>query len=161
MFTESSNPTMAKNASDVAVVIARNTPLSVAVSNATTREKSTSALPPVKAHRPTRITMASPVTSTRVSTTLSLTLSLTPRRFTTATITMKSSATATIPAVPKLKSNASKKLDAKNRDAVDADVMPEHITMNATRNVMNWTPNALCAYSAAPAACGYLVTNSR
>jgi hypothetical protein len=31
--------------------------------------------------------------------------------------------------------------------------MPEHITTNATRNVTNWIPKALCAYSAAPAAC--------
>ena len=52
MFTESSNPTIAKNASDVAAVTARNALLSAAVSNATTREKSTSA-PPVNAHNPT------------------------------------------------------------------------------------------------------------
>src|SRR5689334_18826468 len=44
MFTESSKPTIAKKASDVAVVTARNAFLSLAVSNATTREKSTSAL---------------------------------------------------------------------------------------------------------------------
>ena len=42
MFTESSKPTIAKNASDVAVVIARKTFLSSGVSNATTREKSAS-----------------------------------------------------------------------------------------------------------------------
>ena len=29
-------------------------------------------------------------------------------------------------------------------DAVDADVMPEHMTAKATRNVKKWTPNALC-----------------
>ena len=56
---------------------------------------------------------------------------------------------------------ASKKLIAKKREAVEAEVIPEHITMNATRKVTNWTPKALCAYSAAPAACGYLVTSSR
>ncbi|MNT17803.1 hypothetical protein D3C72_1529790 [compost metagenome] len=44
MLTESSNPTMAKNASAVAEVTARNTLLSSGVSKATTREKS--ACPP-------------------------------------------------------------------------------------------------------------------
>lgn len=38
MFTESSKPTIAKNASDVAVVTAKKTFLSDAVSNATIRE---------------------------------------------------------------------------------------------------------------------------
>ena len=33
---------------------------------------------------------------------------------------------------------------AKAFDAVEADVMPEHITVNATRNVTKWMPNALC-----------------
>jgi hypothetical protein len=42
MLTESSKPTMVKNARDVAVVTARNAFLSSAVSKATTREKSTS-----------------------------------------------------------------------------------------------------------------------
>ena len=50
---------------------------------------------------------------------------------------------------------------AKARDAVDADVMPEHITVKQTMNVRKWMPNALCVYSAAPAACGYFVTSSR
>ena len=115
----------------------------------------------MKAQKPTKITSIRPVISTMVSTTLSLTLSPTPRRLTAATSTMNSSATATIPAVPQSNPNPLKKFDAKNRDAVDADVMPEHITMNATRNVTKWMPNALCVYSAAPAACGYLVTSSR
>ena len=46
-------------------------------------------------------------------------------------------------------------------DAGDAEVMPLLITANATRNVTKWMPNALCVYSAAPAACGYFVTSSR
>ena len=151
---------MAKNANDVAVVTARNAFLSSAVSKATTREKSTS--PPwVKAQRPTKITIIRPVISTIVRTTLSLTLSPTPRRLTTATMTMKSSAMATIPPVPQSNPKPLKKFDAKKRDAVDAEVMPEHITMKATRNVTKWMPNALWVYSAAPAACGYLVTSSR
>jgi hypothetical protein len=37
------------------------------------------------------------------------------------------------------------KFAAKNRDAVDADVMPEHITTNTARKVTNCTPKALCA----------------
>ena len=96
-----------------------------------------------------------------VSTTLSLTLSPTPRRLTIASIAMNSSATVTIPTLPQSRPKAVSKLAAKNRDAVEAEVMPEHITTNATRNVTNCTPKALCTYSAAPAACGYLVTSSR
>ena len=33
---------------------------------------------------------------------------------------------------------------ANAREAVDADVMPEHITVKATRKVKKWMPNALC-----------------
>ncbi len=50
---------------------------------------------------------------------------------------------------------------ANARDAVLAEVMPEHMTVNITMKVMKCTPNALCTYRAAPAACGYLVTSSR
>jgi hypothetical protein len=57
---------------------------------------------------------------------------------------MKSTATKTIPVVPQSRPNPLKKFEAKKRDAVDADVMPEHITMKATRNVAKWMPNALC-----------------
>ena len=80
MFTESSNPTIAKNASEVAVVTARNMLLSSGVSKAITREKSAS--PPKIANSPTMITSSSPDSSTRVSTTLALTLSPTPRKLT-------------------------------------------------------------------------------
>ena len=48
---------------------------------------------------------------------------------------MKSSAMTTIPTLPQSKPKPVKKFDAKNRDAVEADVMPEHITTNATRKV--------------------------
>jgi hypothetical protein len=51
MFTESSKPTIAKKASEVAVVTARKSPLSSGVSKATTREKSAS--PPKSANIPT------------------------------------------------------------------------------------------------------------
>ena len=50
---------------------------------------------------------------------------------------------------------------AKALAAVDAEVMPEHITAKATMKVTKWMPKALCVYSAAPAARGYLVTSSR
>ena len=50
---------------------------------------------------------------------------------------------------------------ANARDAVVAEVIPEHITVNSTMKVMKWTPKALCTYRAAPAAWGYLVTSSR
>jgi hypothetical protein len=35
-------------------------------------------------------------------------------------------------------------LAANARDAVEADVIPEHMTANATMNVTKWMPNALC-----------------
>jgi hypothetical protein len=44
--------------------------------------------------------------------------------------------------------------------SVAADATPEHITAKAIRNVRNGRRYALCAYSAAPAACGYFVTSS-
>ena len=40
--------------------------------------------------------------------------------------------------------NPSARLAAKARDAVEAEVMPEHITVKATMNVTKWMPNALC-----------------
>ena len=38
--------------------------------------------------------------------------------------------------------------------------MPEESTAKVTMKVRKWIPNALCTYSAAPAACGYFVTIS-
>ena len=73
-----------------------------------------------------------------------MTLSPTPRRFTAASIAMNSSATVTIPTLPQSRLNPVLRLAAKNRDAVEADVMPEHITTKATRKVTNCTPKALC-----------------
>lgn len=63
MFTESSNPTMAKKARVVAAVMARKTFLSSAVSNTVTRLKSAS--PWKIAKNPMRITNSRPVTSSR------------------------------------------------------------------------------------------------
>ena len=62
---------------------------------------------------------------------------------------------------PRSRPNTSAALALNARAAVDAEVMPELITAKATRNVRKWMPKALCVYSAAPAACGYLVTSSR
>ncbi len=161
MFTESSKPTIAKNASVVAAVTARKTLLSSDDSKTTTREKS--ARPCVTAHRPTKITSSRPDSSTSVSTTLALTLSPTPRRFTSATRAMNPSAIAIRPGPPgsSPSENPSERNPANAFAAVEAEVMPDDITMNATTNVITWMPNALCVYSAAPAACGYLVTSSR
>ena len=54
-----------------------------------------------------------------------------------------------------------KDTEASSPEDVEALVMPEQTTVKATRNVTKWMPNALCVYSAAPAAWGYLVTSSR
>lgn len=96
MLTESSNPTMAKNASDVAAVTAMKAFFSPEVSNATTREKSTST-PLTMAHNPTATTSTRPVISMNVRMTFSLTLSLTPRRFTAAIRAMNNSASRMTP----------------------------------------------------------------
>ncbi len=144
MFTESSNPTIAKNASDVAAVMAKNVLLSLGLSKTVTREKS--ALPWVTAHRPMKMMSSRPDSSTRVSTTLALTLSPTPRKLTAATSAMKARAMIRMPAPPtsKPRSKPSLRKPANALDAVEADVMPEHMTVNATRNVTKWMPNALC-----------------
>ena len=144
MLTESSKPTMAKNASEVAAVTAKKTPRSSELSKTTTREKS--ALPWVTAHRPTKMISSRPDSSTMVSTTLALTLSPTPRKFTAATRAMKPSAMSISPKPPGSRSRPKPSLrnPANALLAVDALVMPEHMTVKATRNVKKCTPNALC-----------------
>ena len=75
---------------------------------------------------------------------------------------MKASAIPTISNVFLSSSlNPLARFEAKALDAVDAEVIPEHITVNAMMKVRKWMPNALCVYRAAPAACGYFVTSSR
>lgn len=79
----------------------------------------------------------------------------TPRKLTMATRAMNARATIeTRMPSPRSRSKALAKLAANARDAVDADVIPELITAKATMNVRKWMPNALCVYSAAPAALG-------
>ncbi len=105
-----------------------------------------SARPWVTAQSPTKITSSRPDSSTSVSTTLALTLSPTPRKLTAATSSMKPRAIAVMPTPPTGRSNPKPSLTkpANALAAVEAEVMPEHITVNATRNVKKCTPNALC-----------------
>lgn len=75
--------------------------------------------------------------------------------------TMKARATSRVVTLSLEMPKPMLRFTAKAREAVEADVIPEVITMKHTMNVKKWTPNALCVYSAAPAACGYLVTSSK
>ena len=95
-----------------------------------------------------------PVSSTQVSTTFTFTLSPTPRKFTMATSVMKRRPTIVMPKPSSPRPKPFEKLAAKAREAVKAEVMPEHITAKATRKVTKWMPNALWVYRAAPAALG-------
>ena len=97
------------------------------------------------AHRPMTMMMRSPVSSTQVSTTLAFTLSPTPRRLTAATSAMKARPTRVMPMPPaRFRLKAPDRLAAKAREAVEAEVMPEHITAKATMKVTKWMPKALC-----------------
>jgi hypothetical protein len=143
MLTESSKPTMAKNASVVAAITGQTGLTPSGVWNWVIRD--TSPCPSPIAHIPMTMTISKPVSSTQVSTTLAFTLSPTPRKFTTATIAMKASPKRMMPVPPSSPSlKALEKFTAKARDAVEAEVMPEHITAKATMKVMKWMPNALC-----------------
>ena len=165
MLTESSKPTIAKKAIEVAAVTARNRPLSPESSKVTTRPKS--ALPWDIAKKPTPMTIARATTSTIVSSTLNFTDSPTPRRLISASSSMKAIAMPVM--TPVLGSESSHPLAtkpparfcARTLEEVAALVMPEQITPKATRNVTKWMPKALWVYSAAPAARGYLHTSSR
>ena len=143
MLTESSKPTSAKKPSAVAPVIARKTLLSPSVSKMTAREKSAS--PWKTAMKPTTRTRSRPVSSTHVRNTLNQTPSLTPRRLIAARMRRKTSAMMSGAHRPGSKPSPLSRLAATARAAVVADVMPEHRTANATRNVTKWMPNALWA----------------
>ena len=81
----------------------------------------------------------------QVSTMFALTLSPTPRKFTAATSAMKPSAmimTRVVFLASRPKPLA--RLEANAREAVEADVMPEHMTVKATMKVRKWMPKALC-----------------
>ena len=98
MLTESSNPTIAKKASVVAAITGQNMPPSGAALNCMTRE--TSPWPIPIAHRPMKMTISNPVSSTQVSTTLAFTLSPTPRKLTAAQTAMKARPVMVMPTIP-------------------------------------------------------------
>ena len=79
-----------------------------------------------------------------VSTTFAFTLSLTPRKLIAATSAMNPSASTSRPPLPALNPSPKPSLTkpAKAFDAVEAEVIPEHITVKATRKVRKCTPNA-------------------
>ena len=58
---------------------------------------------------------------------------------------MNDSAITAMPTLPQSKPKPLIRLDANACDAVEADVIPEHITTKATMKVKKWIPNALCA----------------
>ena len=93
--------------------------------------------------------MTRAVISIRVRTTLNFTLSPTPRRLISASSTMNAIATTVIAVLPcdtsqPRPSKPASRLVASRLDEVEALVMPEQTTANATRNVTKWMPNALC-----------------
>jgi hypothetical protein len=57
---------------------------------------------------------------------------------------MKAETDTVMPMPPAKVEGVCARLAAKARDAVDAEVMPEHITAKATMKVTKWMPNALC-----------------
>ena len=134
---------MAKKASVVAPITAQKALLSGDTLNSTIRD--TSPCPAPIAHKPMQMMMSSPVSSMQVRTTLAFTLSPTPRKLTIATTAMKATPMSVTPSVAKSKPNAAERFAAKAREAVEAEVMPEHITAKATIKVTKWMPNALCA----------------
>ena len=81
------------------------------------------------------MTISRPVISMIVRTTLSFTLSLTPRKLIAASAAMNNSAMAAIPTLPQSRPKPLIRFDANACDAVDAEVIPEHITTNATMKV--------------------------
>jgi hypothetical protein len=133
MFTESSKPTMAKKASVVAAMTDQNTPRSPAGSKVRTRD--TSPCPAPMAQKPMTMMMSKPVSSMQVSTTLTFRLSPTPRKLMMATSAIKTRPMSVMPKASSPRSKPVEKLAAKALEAVDAEVIPEHITAKATRKV--------------------------
>ena len=98
--------------------------------------RDTSPWPVPIAHRPMKMMIRRPVSSTQVSTTFAFTLSPTPRKLTTATSAMNASPTSVMPIPPaRLRPKAFDRLAANAREAVEAEVMPEHMTAKATMKV--------------------------
>ena len=156
MLTESSKPTIEKNAMAVATVIATSAETSPGLVKSVTREMSPSPRP--MTHMPMPMTIASAVSSIRVRTTLNFTLSPTPRRLIAASSIMKPSATISAavspvgmpihsspPSEPSVASRPASRFDDSRVEDVDALVMPEEMTAKATMKVTKCSPNALCA----------------
>ena len=76
-----------------------------------------------------------PVSSTTVSNTFIFRLSPTPRKLIRLTRTMKPTAISGTPRAPRSRPRELAKFEAKAREAVAADVMPEDMTAKATKNV--------------------------
>ena len=125
---------MAKKASVVAAITGQNRPPSGLERNCMTRETSPSPSP--IAQRPMTIMINSPVSSTQVRTTLAFTLSPTPRKLTAATMAMNARPVTVMPKPVRPSPIAFDMFAAKAREAVEAEVIPEHITANATMKVM-------------------------
>ena len=101
--------------------------------------------------------MSRPVVSMSVMTVLTHTDSVMPRKFSSDSTTMNAMAMRVV-GTPS--TNDSKYSPPKTRARVPAAAMVAASRQNVTRNVSGRLPNALCVYSAAPAACGYLVMSS-
>ena len=86
-----------------------------------------------------------PVSSTQVRTTFAFTLSPTPRKLIAATAAMNSESDDGDADARRRDRDRTTcdMLAAKAREAVEAEVMPEHITAKATMKVTKWMPNAL------------------
>src|ERR1043165_3405013 len=154
MFTESSKPTIAKNASEVAELTATSQVWSAVLISVSLLA---SPSPLATAYTPTAMMISRPDSSTMVSTTLALTDSPTPRKLTSAISSTNRTAINVVRRSDAVRPNVLTRYVSPNATAADdADVMPEHITANATMKVRNWILNARCVYSAAPAAFGYL-----
>lgn len=76
---------------------------------------------------------------------------------------MKAMATSTtcLLSLSQPRCSPSARLDANALAAVEAEVIPEAITVKVTRKVRKWMSKARCTNEAAPPARGYLVTISR
>ena len=133
MFTESSKPTMAKKARPAAAVTAPNRPWPCGACNCVTCEKSPP--PPPSAHRPIKMINRSPDSSTQVSTTLALTLPDAAEVHNRDQGDERERDQRDLDAVAEIEVEGLAQVRRERLDAVDAEVMPEHITVNATMNV--------------------------
>ena len=143
MLTESSKPTMAKKASVVAPITAQNAPRSGAVWNSVTRETSPSPAP--IAHRPMTMMMSRPGELDAGQDDVRLHAFADAAKIDDRHDRHEGEADQRDASVAKSRPKAVERFAAKAREAVEAEVMPEHITAKATMKVTKWMPKALCA----------------